>query len=302
MTTAPRPVPDSSIGPDVVAGEPVEVADRVVRVTAPNPSIMTGPGTNTYLVGRREVVVIDPGPVLDGHLDVIERAVADAGGTIRWIAVTHHHRDHAPGAVPLAERTGAELLAFGHPEGVDPDRPVKEGFVLAGPDFRLRALHTPGHASDHLCWLFEEASLLFSGDHVMQGSTVVIRPPDANMADYLANLTRLAHLDPPIATIAPGHGRLIGDPAGVIGSIVRHRLQREDLVEAALHDRGRATIEDLLPRVYADVSEPLLAVARFSLWAHLQKLAADGRARLADADESDPLRSAIASSWEAVST
>jgi glyoxylase-like metal-dependent hydrolase (beta-lactamase superfamily II) len=299
--TAPRSVPDSSIGPVVVAGEPVEVADRVVRVTATNPSIMTGPGTNTYLLGRSDVVVIDPGPVLDSHLDVIERAVADAGGTIRWIAVTHHHRDHAPGAVPLAERTGADLLAFGHPEGVDPDRPVGEGFVLAGPDFHLRALHTPGHASDHVCWLLEEESLLFSGDHVMQGSTVVIRPPDANMADYLANLTRLADLDPAIGTIAPGHGRLIGDPAGVIGSIVRHRLEREDLVAAALHDVGRGTVEDLLPSVYADVSGPLLAVARFSLWAHLQKLAADGRARLVEEDESDPLRSSIASTWEAVS-
>jgi glyoxylase-like metal-dependent hydrolase (beta-lactamase superfamily II) len=135
----------------------------------------------------------------------------------------------------------------------------------------------------------------------MQGSTVVIRPPDANMADYLANLTRLADLDPAIGTIAPGHGRLIGDPAGVIGSIVRHRLEREDLVAAALHDVGRGTVEDLLPSVYADVSGPLLAVARFSLWAHLQKLAADGRARLVEEDESDPLRSSIASTWEAVS-
>jgi len=293
---------DSSVGPVVVSGEPVEVADRVLRVTAPNPSVMTGPGTNTYLTGTRDVVVIDPGPVIDSHLDVIEQAVADAGGAIRWIAVTHHHRDHAPGAVQLAERTGAELLAFGHPEGVDPDRPVGEGFVLAGPDFHLRALHTPGHASDHVCWLLEEESLLFSGDHVMQGSTVVIRPPDANMADYLANLNRLVDLDPPIATIAPGHGRLIGDPGGVITSIVRHRLEREGRVAAALQDVGRGTVDDLLASVYADVSEPLLAIARFSLWAHLQKLAADGRARLVDDGESDSRCSSITSTWEAVPT
>ena len=299
---SPRPVPDSSVGPAVVPGDPVEVADRVVRVTAPNPSFMTGPGTNTYLLGRRDVVAIDPGPVIDGHLDLIERSVADAGATIRWIAVTHHHPDHAPAAVQLAERTGAELVAFGHAEGVDPDTTAVDGFVLEGPDFHLRALHTPGHASDHLCWLLEEESLLFSGDHVMQGSTVVIRPPDGNMADYLANLQRLAHLDPPIAVIAPGHGTMIGDPAGVITSIVSHRLEREAKVAAALRDIGRGTVDDLMPAVYADVHEPLLAVARFSLWAHLQKLAADGKARLVAEAESDPFRSTETSTWETVAS
>ena len=296
---APQPVEDAGSGPPVVPGEPVAVADRVVRVTAPNSSLMTGPGTNTYLVGTEEVVAIDPGPVIDSHLDAIEEAVTSAGGTIRWIAVTHHHRDHAPGAVALAERTGAELVAFGHEEGVDPDRRVGEGFVLAGPGFHLRAVHTPGHASDHVCWLLEEESLLFSGDHVMQGSTVVIGPPDGNMVDYLANLDRLLHLDPPIAVIAPGHGRLIGDPGGVIRSIVSHRLQREDRVAAALRDMGRGTVDDLVPGVYADVHQSLLPVARLSLWAHLQKLAADGKARLADDGESDPLCSTVTSTWEA---
>jgi glyoxylase-like metal-dependent hydrolase (beta-lactamase superfamily II) len=132
----PRPVPDSGIGPEVVPGEPVEVADRVVRATAPNPSFMTGPGTNTYLVGARDVVAIDPGPVIDIHLDLIERSVAERGATIRWIAVTHHHLDHAPAAAVLAERTGAELVAFGHSDGVDPDTAAGEGFVLAGPSRR----------------------------------------------------------------------------------------------------------------------------------------------------------------------
>jgi len=296
---SPRPVPDAGVGPAVVTGEPVEVVPGVVRVTAPNPSIMTGKGTNTYLVGSRDVIAIDPGPVIESHLDAIEEAVAAGGGTIRWIAVTHHHRDHAPAAPDLARRTGAELLAFGHAEGVDPDRKMGEADVLEGPDFVLRALHTPGHASDHLCWLLEGEALLFSGDHVMQGSTVVIRPPDANMVDYLASLDRLLGLDPPIGAIAPGHGRLIGDPSSVISSIVSHRLEREEMVAATLARVGRATVEDLLPDVYADVSEPLLAVARFSLWAHLQKLAADGRARLVDDGETDPLRSNEASTWEA---
>lgn len=293
----PRAIPDFSVGPPVVSEEAVVVAPRVARVTALNPSIMTGPGTNTYLVGSGDTVVIDPGPILDDHLEVIERSVAKSQGTIRWIAVTHHHRDHAPAARILAERTGAELIAFGHPESADPDRRVGDGFVLEGPDFRLRALHTPGHASDHLCWLLEEELLLFSGDHVMQGSTVVIPPLDGNMTVYLASLDRLLDLDPPIATIAPGHGRLIGDPAAVIKATMSHRLEREARVLAELEDLGTARVDDLMPRVYPGVSEPLEAVARASLWAHLQKLALDGKARLLDNGPSDPLSSSVTSTW-----
>jgi glyoxylase-like metal-dependent hydrolase (beta-lactamase superfamily II) len=136
----------------------------------------------------------------------------------------------------------------------------------------------------------------------MQGSTVVVRPPDGNMAVYLDNLTRLLDLEPPIAVIAPGHGRMIGDPAGVIASIVRHRLEREERVASALAEIGRGTVDDLMGAVYPDVVGPLLGVARFSLWAHLQKLAADGRARLADPGERDPLRSTEKSAWEAVAS
>jgi glyoxylase-like metal-dependent hydrolase (beta-lactamase superfamily II) len=297
---APQPLPDSGVGPAVVVGEPVVVGELVTRLTAPNPSFMTGPGTNTYLVGHRALAVIDPGPVVDAHLDAIERAAVAADAVIRWIIVTHHHRDHAPAARALAKRTGAEVVAFGHPEGVDPDKKVGDGFELVGPEFHLRAIHTPGHASDHLCWLLEEGSILFSGDHVMEGSTVVIRPPDANMAAYLKSLDRLLRLDPPIARIAPGHGRMIGDPAGVIGAIVRHRLEREEHVVAALGDLGRGTLDDLLPAVYADVNAPRLEVARASLWAHLVKLAVDGRARLLDDGKDDPFSSTESSVWQSV--
>jgi glyoxylase-like metal-dependent hydrolase (beta-lactamase superfamily II) len=296
--SAPRPLPDAGVGPDVVTtGEPVAVARGVLRLTAPNPSQMTGPGTNTYLVGSGRLAVIDPGPVLAEHLDAIERVAAERGASIGWIAVTHHHPDHAPGAPVLAERTGAPVVAFGHAEGVNPDLKAGDGFVLEGPGFALRALHTPGHASDHLCWLLEGEDLLFSGDHVMQGSTVVIRPPDANMAEYLATLDRLATLDPPLSTIAPGHGRLIGDPKAAIAAIVAHRLEREAQVAAALAAHGGpASLDDLLPVVYGDVTESLLPVARFSLWAHLQKLAVDGRALLLG-EETDPFSSTESSLW-----
>jgi glyoxylase-like metal-dependent hydrolase (beta-lactamase superfamily II) len=296
QTAAPSPVPDLGVGPEVVPGVPVEIAPGVVRLTASNPGIMTGPGTNSYLVGGERLAVIDPGPLIEDHLDAIVGAVLE-GGTIGWVLVTHHHLDHAPAARALCERSGAELVAFGHAEGVDPDRAVTHGFVLQGPDFSLRALHTPGHASDHLCWLHEDHLMLFSGDHVMQGSTVVIRPPDGNMAVYLESLEQLLALEPPIRSIAPGHGRVIGDPAAVITSIIQHRLDREERVRTALRAVGRTTVDELLPSVYDDVDEKRLPIARNSLFAHLQKLVLDGEARVVG-PEPDPLVVTIDASWE----
>lgn len=263
------------------------VSPLVVRMTAPNPGMMTGPGTNTYLVGTDTLVVVDPGPDDDGHLD----ALAELGaGRVRTIVVTHTHPDHAPGAAGLAARTGAEVLGFSERDGFVPSRAVGDGFELHGPGVTLRALHTPGHASNHLCWLLVGERMLFSGDHVMQGSTVVIAPPDGDMARYLASLRMLLGLDPPIATIAPGHGALIVDPAAALEGIIEHRLAREEKVADALATAGRATVDDLLPTVYAEVRDELLPVARQSLWAHLRKLDAEGRARSDD-------RADIEASW-----
>ncbi len=268
---------------------PVSLVPGVVRVTAPNPGMMTGPGTNSYLVGGAELVVVDPGPDEPSHLD----SLVEAGrGRIRWIVVTHTHLDHAPAAAPLAERTGAEVIGFGPRDRFRPDRSVGEGFELAGDDFCLRAVHTPGHASNHLCWLLLGEQMLFSGDHVMQGSTVVIAPPDGDMADYLSSLERLQSLEPPLQSIAPGHGSLVVDPHAVVAGIVAHRLQREQAVIEALRAAGGATVDQLLPTVYADVHEALHPVARFSLWAHLRKLADEGRASGADRDD-------IETAWEA---
>ncbi|MHB8593428.1 MAG: MBL fold metallo-hydrolase [Acidimicrobiales bacterium] len=288
MTTAgPEPVLDPNAAAD--PARPVMLAPGVVRVTAPNPGMMTGPGTNTYLIGTSELVVVDPGPDEPSHVD----ALVDMGaGRIRWIVVTHTHPDHAPGASVLAERTGAEVLGFGARDGFAPDRDVAEGFELAGEGFCLRALHTPGHASNHLCWLLLGEQMLFSGDHVMDGSTVVIAPPDGDMAHYLHSLGRLRALDPAVRSIAPGHGSLLSAPADVLDGIIAHRLQREHAVERALAEAGRATVDELVPAVYADVHETLHPVARLSWWAHLRKLAGDGRATTTDADD-------IAAPWEA---
>jgi glyoxylase-like metal-dependent hydrolase (beta-lactamase superfamily II) len=244
--------------------------------------MMTGPGTNSYVVGTRQLAVVDPGPDDDAHLDALAKLGA---GRIRWIVVTHTHVDHAPGARGLAARTGAEVIGFDARDDFVPTRRAGDGFELAGPDFALRAVHTPGHASNHLCWLLVGAGLLFSGDHVMQGSTVVIRPPDGDMAQYLASLRALLALQPPLLSIAPGHGALLEDPRATVDAIIEHRLRRERVVADALARAGRATVDELVPEVYADVDEDRHHVARQSLWAHLRKLADDGRVRGDDGDD-----------------
>ncbi len=261
-----------------------ELARGIWRVLAPNPSVMTGPGTNTYLVGGADLVAIDPGPDDEAHLD----RIAEVGeGRIRYVVATHTHPDHAPGAGGLAERTGATVLGFDERDGFAPDGCLGDGDVVAGDGFRLRALHTPGHASNHLCYLLEERGILFSGDHIMGGSTVVIAPPDGDMAAYLGSLRRLLALDPPLAAIAPGHGPLMADPQAVIEGYLRHRLAREQAISAALRRRGRATIPELVVDVYTDVPEALHPIARYSVWAHLRKLAGEGSAESSDPDSVD---------------
>ncbi|HAM03423.1 MAG TPA: MBL fold metallo-hydrolase [Acidimicrobiaceae bacterium] len=287
MSAVEEPVLDP--GAPAEPGRPVALVPGVVRLTAPNPGPMTGPGTNSYLVGTTELAVVDPGPDEPVHVDALVEAGA---GRVRWIVVTHTHPDHAPAAAALAQRTGAEVLGFGPRDGFAPDRTVGGGFELGGDDFCLRALHTPGHASNHLCWMLLGEQLLFSGDHVMQGSTVVIAPPDGDMAAYLSSLQHLLDLDPPMRAIAPGHGTLIESPAAVVQGVIAHRLGREGAVRDALAAAGRGSVDDLLATVYADVPEALHPVARYSLWAHLRKLGAEGAAVSQDPDD-------IAAAWQA---
>lgn len=256
----------------IVPGVARALSPMVRRIVAPNPGVMTGPGTNTYLVGIDEIVVVDPGPADDSHLDAI---VGCGGDRIRWIAVTHTHPDHSPGAEGLKERTGAEVVGFDRRDGFKPDRRMADGDTVEATEFRLQAIHTPGHASNHLCYLVEEERMLLSGDHIMSGSTVVIKPPDGDMAAYLRSLERLRKLR--LRSIGPGHGHVIDKPAEVIDWYIAHRLEREAKVLAALEAAGTAKVDQLVPAVYAEVDEALYPVARYSLWAHLLKLAADGR-------------------------
>jgi glyoxylase-like metal-dependent hydrolase (beta-lactamase superfamily II) len=270
---APRPLTPGTVE---------ELASGIRRVVAPNPGMMTGAGTNAYLIGRERVCVIDPGPADPAHVQTLLSA---AEGSISWIAVTHTHLDHSPAARLLAERTGAELLGRPPPDAprhdgtFAPTRMLADGDRLATGEFTLVALATPGHASNHLCYLHEKQRWLFTGDHLIDGSTVVIDPPDGDMQDYLSSLRRLAQL--PLEKIAPGHGRLLDEPLAAIESTIAHRAWRESRVVEALCTLGTATLEDLLERVYVDVGTALRPVAARSLLAHLLKLEREGRAHSA---------------------
>ncbi|HKE75754.1 MAG TPA: MBL fold metallo-hydrolase [Acidimicrobiales bacterium] len=267
---APRPI---------VYGVASALSPMVRRIVADNPGMMTGPGTNTYLVGIDEIAVIDPGPGDEAHLD----AIAGCGGDrIRWILLTHTHEDHSPGAIGLRKRTGARILAFGPGQGrgkVRLDGTLGDNDVIEATEFHLTALHTPGHASNHLCFLLNEERTLFTGDHIMQGSTVVIAPPDGDMAAYLASLERIRTLRPRLRAIAPGHGHVIEDPQAVVQGYIDHRLAREAQILDALRGRGSATIAELVEDCYADVPPELHPVAGKSVWAHLRKLVDDGEAK-----------------------
>jgi glyoxylase-like metal-dependent hydrolase (beta-lactamase superfamily II)/8-oxo-dGTP pyrophosphatase MutT (NUDIX family) len=266
---------------EIVPGVTVQIALRIRRLTAPNPGAMTGPGTNTYLLGDAEsgIAVIDPGPLIESHVEAILGA---AGGPIRSILCTHSHVDHSPAAAPLKARTGALVLGMRarYPDRQDPtfapDRELAHGERLEIAGLAVRVLHTPGHASNQLCFLEEGERLLFTGDHLMQGSTVVINPPDGDMATYLASLRLL--LDERLDHIAPGHGFLMARPHEMVERVLVHRRERENKVLAQLAAHGPAALEALLPLVYEDVPPRMHPVASRSLLAHLLKLRDEGRA------------------------
>ncbi len=249
------------------------------RIVAPNPGMMTGPGTNTYLIGQDRIAVIDPGPKIEPH---IEQIVAQSPGSIEWILVTHTHPDHSPGANRLRELTGAMVLGMthncddGHQDlAFAADGEVGNGDVIAPDVLGVSAIHTPGHASNHLCYLHQASGWLFTGDHIMNGSTVVINPPDGDMAAYLNSLEILRQF--PITHIAPGHGDVIDKPWDAVSWIVQHRLEREKKVVAQLQTHPNKTLSELVIHVYDEVDPRLHGWAERSLLAHLLKLKLDGR-------------------------
>ncbi len=293
----------SVIRPDVA----IELAPGVVRVTADNGHFMTGPGTNSYLLrcgpegseGQDQWVLIDPGPDDELHVQAL---MASFNGRLLAILATHTHTDHSPAARRIKALTDAKVHGrlADHPDGQDasfaPDVPLVGGEVLRfGPALTLRVIHTPGHASNHLCFVHQQQRLLFTGDHVMQGSTVVINPPDGDMTAYLDALdalsTQAAAPEADFDWIAPGHGFLIPEPLRVFKALTRHRLLREAKVMTAMTELANlepVATDTLLARVYDDVSPERHPVARRSLLAHLQRLESQARVARRDASWSLP--------------
>lgn len=252
--------------------------ELVKKITAPNPGVFTGGGTNTYLVGIEDLTLIDPGPNIKEHIDEIIRV---GENKIKRILVTHTHTDHSPAALPISKVLNVPMygrLIDGESSWEDetfiPDVILNDADIIKTDEYTLEVIHTPGHASNHLCFLIKELNCLITGDHIMDGSTVVIGPPDGNMADYLESLNKLFKYK--IDCLAPGHGNFMYEPKKVIESIIRHRLSREAKVLRRLKDVGDIDLESLTAIVYDDVPEQLHPIAKFSLEAHLLKLLKEG--------------------------
>ena len=288
---------------DIVYGRVDQVAPMIRRVVAENPSKFTYRGTGTYLVGRGDVAVIDPGPRLDSHRDALVSALD--GERVTAIVVTHCHSDHSPLAAWLRDETSAPTYAFGpHPrpesddeveeedagddgpvkveEATDydftPDVAVTDGaHIAAGDGWTLRGVHTPGHTSNHLCVAFEEEGVLFPGDHVMGWSTTVVSPSDGDMASYVESLRKVAGRAD--RTYWPTHGPSITSPQRYVQQLVEHRLVRERQVLEAVQD-GVAEIPAIVVRLYADVAPELHKPAGRTVLSHLRKLVADGDVRV----------------------
>jgi glyoxylase-like metal-dependent hydrolase (beta-lactamase superfamily II) len=302
---------------DVDYGRVDQLSPLVRRVIAENPSKFTYRGTGTYILGRGDVVVVDPGPRLDSHREALRSALSD--DRVRAILVTHCHSDHSPLASWLRDETGAPTYAFGpHPEpdpmweqlaiddapddspddappgggarddpvqmeesidfAFEPDVAVADGDVVEVDGLTITAVHTPGHTSNHVCWALAEEHGLFTGDHVMGWSTTVVSPPDGDMAAYIESLRRVAGRRD--AVLWPTHGPPRDDAVEYVSALVEHRLDRERGVFEALA-AGRSTVRDVVKLLYADVRVELHKAAGMSVWSHILKLVAEGRVSVA---------------------
>jgi glyoxylase-like metal-dependent hydrolase (beta-lactamase superfamily II) len=242
------------------------VSPLIRRIVARNPGAFTGPGTGTYVVGHGHVAVIDPGPSLSGHVDALLHSLR--GETIEHILITHTHPDHWPAADAVQRASGAKIY------GLHMDETMRDGDVLSGSGWRLTAVHTPGHASDHLSFSLDEERTLFTGDHVMGWSTSVIIPPDGDMGTYVNSLAKLLHRNDEI--YLPTHGPAILEPKPYVRSFIEHRRERTAAILRRL-DAGDATIHEIVEAVYVDVPQGLHGAAGLSVLAHLIELVGLGK-------------------------
>jgi glyoxylase-like metal-dependent hydrolase (beta-lactamase superfamily II) len=253
---------------------------RTTVVLAPNPGIYTGPGTNSYLVGDGDqLVCIDPGPDEPSHLAALLSAATQRAARITRILLTHSHPDHRPLAAALAEATAATVHCFDPALGAEHAHRLGDGDTVTTGGVSLRAVHTPGHARDHLCYLDTQTDELYTGDHILGGTTTVVAPPDGDMSEYLDSLSRVRALQPRV--IHPGHGPRLDDGVAVIEQYIAHRLERESQVEAGLRAAGDAVAPiDLVPEIYAGYPRELWPAAAKTVEAHLDRLVREDRAHL----------------------
>jgi glyoxylase-like metal-dependent hydrolase (beta-lactamase superfamily II) len=289
VSKAPSPIPfDRSF--NAPYGVFLPVAPRIARVLAPNPGPFTFKGTGVYIVGRHDVVVIDPGPDIPAHIDALKGALENR--RVSHILITHTHRDHSPAAAALKAFCGAKTYAYGPhggasdengakvEEGGDrefmPDVCVRDGDVLAGDGFSIECVFTPGHTSNHMCYGLREEKALFTGDHVMGWSTTVVAPPDGDMAAYRTSLEKLRAREDRV--LWPTHGGPIRGPKLFLRALIAHRREREEQILVCLQ-QGISSIADIVARLYADVGKRLHPAAARTVLAHLIQLQNERRVR-----------------------
>lgn len=274
-------------------GEPLELAPGVARIVANNPSPFTFKGTNTYLVGHENLALIDPGPDDPAHLEAV--LAATKGRRITHILLTHTHHDHLDGLAALVARTNAHTCGYGRsvpepgrrrasPAGGEyvevsfvPETMLRNGDRVAGPGWSFTAVHTPGHAPDHLCYALDGTGVLFSGDHVMAWNTSVVAPPEGNMADYMRSLERLLERTGDTLYL-PGHGGRLEQPLRMVRAYRTHRQWREQAILEAIR-AGHATIGQVVGVVYRGIDARLERAAALSVQAHVEHLIARGLVR-----------------------
>ncbi len=259
-----------------------QITPLIRRVVAENPSPFTYKGTGTYIIGHGNVAVIDPGPMIEAHVEALMRALE--GETVTHILITHTHSDHSPAAAPLKARTGAKTYGYGPHGGGQgeedgdmdfvPDVDIRHGDIIKGDGWTVECVHTPGHTSNHICFALREEKALFSGDHVMGWSTSIVSPPDGNMREYMASLRLLLTRDDEIYW--PTHGPAIRDPKPFVKAFIAHREEREQQIIEQIK-AGRTHIKDMVPVIYAAVDKRLYPAAARSVFAHALGMVEDGR-------------------------
>lgn len=272
-------------------GTAVDIEPGIQRITAPNESAFTFRGTNTYILGTDSVAVIDPGPAIDSHFDLLVETLK--GRTVSHIVVTHTHMDHSPLAMPLKEVTGAPIYAegphrnsrdlhLGETNSLDAaadksfraDFNLKHGDMIEGKDWALETILTPGHTKNHACFAIKDTHMLFSGDHVMSWATSIVAPPDGSMTDYMNSLSVM--MERPETTYFPGHGGRLEKAPEFVRALRAHRKMRETAVLSRIR-AGDKTIPDIVKVIYKETDPRLHGAAGLSVFAHIEDLVSQGR-------------------------